>query len=215
MEDRRALLVVVEDHVLQRRRTVELIEQDPRLQLLSAHETLDDFFATQRQPDADRPDLVLLDLMVDRGPSVDPQAVARMVDEGILVLVFSAMASAPLLRAVLHTGVAGVVGKRDSEEDLLVAIHTALRHATWMSPEAAEIIAGDRARPRFSGQEERALILYASGLTLDAVAAELGVARETAKTYLERVKAKYAASGRIARTKTELRSEAARDQLID
>jgi len=53
-------------------------------------------------------------------------------------------------------------------------------------------------------------VLYASGLTLGAVSDALGVKPDTAKTYLARVKTKYAAVGRPVRSKVDL-SNAARD----
>jgi DNA-binding CsgD family transcriptional regulator len=62
-----------------------------------------------------------------------------------------------------------------------------------------------------SDQEERALILYASDLKLEAVARELGVKPMTAKKYLDRVRAKYVALGRDVHTKTELYKAAVAD----
>lgn len=84
-----------------------------------------------------------------------------------------------------------------------------------MTPELATVIAGDPDRPKLSIQEERALVLYASGLTLDAVAESIGVKPDTAKQYLERVKKKYAAVGRPARTKVDLSRVALADGYLD
>ena len=55
------------------------------------------------------------------------------------------------------------------------------------------------------------LLAYASGLTLDAVAEQVGIRPSTAKTYLERVKAKYREIGRPAYTKLELAQRASED----
>ncbi|HEU4674816.1 MAG TPA: hypothetical protein VFS29_02435 [Motilibacteraceae bacterium] len=65
--------------------------------------------------------------------------------------------------------------------------------------------------PALSAQEERTLVLYVSGLKLVAVARRLGVRYDTAKGYLDRVRDKYAAAGRPARTKTELYRVALQD----
>jgi DNA-binding CsgD family transcriptional regulator len=62
-----------------------------------------------------------------------------------------------------------------------------------------------------SPQELRALALYVSGLPLKSVARQMGVQYETAKSYLDRVRAKYAQVGREARTKVELRNRAVED----
>lgn len=69
---------------------------------------------------------------------------------------------------------------------------------------AATGAGGTPLRPRLSEREKSVLIAYTSGLTLDAVARRVGVRPSTAKTYLERVKAKYREVGRPAYTKLEL-----------
>ncbi len=66
-------------------------------------------------------------------------------------------------------------------------------------------------RPRLSQRERSVLLAYASGMTLDAVAEQVGIRPGTAKTYLERVKAKYLEIGRPAYTKLELAQRASED----
>jgi DNA-binding CsgD family transcriptional regulator len=73
----------------------------------------------------------------------------------------------------------------------------------------------DPLRPTLSDQERRALQLYASGLKMTAVAHTMNVSPHTAKEYIARVRAKYAAAARPARTKTDLYREAVRDHLLD
>jgi DNA-binding NarL/FixJ family response regulator len=198
-------IAVVEDHLLQRQRTEEVLRSQRAFRVVHCSETLPQFLAwVSRRPAEERPHLLILDLMVDRGPNADAAAIRSIVKAGIRVLVLSALASPPQVREVLRCGISGVVGKRDSEQDLIAAVWSALGGREWLTPELAAAIAGDEDRPKLSEQEERALVLYASGLTLDAVADALHVKRDTAKTYLERVKAKYDAAGRPARTKVEL-----------
>jgi len=209
-------VAIVEDHLLQRRRTEELLAEDPYLTVVHACEALPDLLAWLRTVDVrQRPHIVILDLMVDRGDDARPEHIQLLTGAGIRVLVLSAMASPKHVRDVLRAGVHGVVGKRDSEDQIIEAVWAVLGRQTWMTPELAAVMAGDASRPALSDQEERALVLYASGLTLDAVAAEIGVQPGTAKKYLERVKEKYASAGRPVRTKVDLSREAARDGLLD
>lgn len=204
-------VALVEDHVLQRRRTEEIITKETDLCVVASCSTLPEFLEwVRRAPALQRPDLLILDLSVDHGPSVDPRTVEALTGAGLRILVLSALASPDLVRSVLQAGVAGVVGKRDSEEAVVQAIWAVLNDGEWMTPDLAAIIASDRDRPSLSDQEERALVLYASGLTLPAVAQALMVKPETAKTYLARVKAKYGAAGRPIRSKVDL-SRAAHD----
>jgi DNA-binding NarL/FixJ family response regulator len=208
-------VAIVEDHRLQRLRTEELISAQAGMRVVASFETFPDFMAWVKQSDArQRPHLLVLDLMVERGPSVDPTMVKRLVDAGMRILVLSALASPSLVREVLRAGVGGFVGKRDSESDIVAAAWAVLGRGDWITPELAAVMAGDTDRPRLGVQEERALILYASGLTLASVASALGVKPDTAKKYLARVKAKYAAVGRPVHTKVEMSRAALRDGFL-
>ncbi len=209
-------VALVEDHLLQRRRTEEILGRESGLTVVASCSTLPEFLAwVQRTPVHGRPHLLVLDLSVDRGPSVDPDVVARLIDAGLRVLVLSALASPGLVRSVIKAGVAGIVGKRDSEQDVIDAVWTVLRRGEWMTPDLAAVIAADVDRPQLSDQEERALVLYASGLTLGAVAEALGVKPESAKTYIARVKSKYAAAGRPVRSKVDLSRIALDDGYVE
>ncbi|MFS3126770.1 hypothetical protein ACLM5J_00035 [Nocardioides sp. Bht2] len=209
-------VAIVEDHLLQRRRTEELVASQAQLKLVWSGESLPAFVDwLSKSPRANHPHLLVLDLQVDRGDAADPEVVRRLVDAGLRVLVLSAMASPSLVRDVLRAGVGGMVGKRDKEDDIVSAIWAVLGRSTWITPELASVMAGDPDRPALSDQEERALVLYASGLTLDAVAEALGVRKDTAKKYLGRVKAKYAAAGRPVRTKVELNEAARQDGFLN
>ena len=71
------------------------------------------------------------------------------------------------------------------------------------------------ARPKLSPAEQEALVLYTSGLSTGEVAGRMGVQYETAKTYLRRVREKYARAGRPASKKAELVRRAAEDGLLE
>ncbi|WP_413318588.1 DNA-binding response regulator [Agrococcus sp. 1P02AA] len=69
-------------------------------------------------------------------------------------------------------------------------------------------------RPRLSSGERRALAHYVQGLTTVQVAAEMGVGYETAKTFLRRVRAKYAALDRPASKRSQLINRAEEDGIL-
>lgn len=209
-------VAIVEDHLLQRQRTEDIINAQDNMRVVARFDTLPQFVEWHgRARPAQRPHLLLLDLSVDRGPSVDPATVKELIDSGLRVLVVSAFAMPSLVREILRVGVGGFVGKRDAETDLIAACWAVLERRFWMTPEMAWIVAGDSSRPRLSIQEERALVLYASGLTLASVAQALGVQPGTAKRYLARVKQKYEAAGRPIRTKVAMSHAAVADGYLD
>ena len=202
--------------MLQRLRTEQLMGRTGEFDVVSSTETLPDFMAWLRTtPPRLRPHLLILDLLVDRRPSVDVAVVEALLKAGLRIVVLTGLASPPLVRRIVKAGVTGIVGKRDSEEDLLTAVRAVLHGEEWMTSELAGIIAGDPRRPQLSVQEERALVLYATGLTIEQVAGSMNISRETAKQYLERVKKKYTAAGVTVRNQLDFGRIAWTEGLVD
>jgi DNA-binding NarL/FixJ family response regulator len=156
---------------------------------------------------------LLLDLDLEGG-AADPRVVEGLIEDGVAVLVVSAMGWPSLVREMVIAGVSGFVAKRDPTQSLLKAVETVIDGGSWNSSELAAILADSPVRPALSTQEERALQLYATGLKMSSVARQMGVQPETAKDYIDRVRKKYAALGRDVRTKTELYIAAVADGLI-
>lgn len=189
-------IAIVEDHRLQRARTEEILRDTGEFDVTFSGASLPEYVEWLLAAPAERrPHVLILDLMVDRAPSASSALVARLVASGLRIVVLSALTSPSLVRAVAQAGVAGIVGKQQSEDDILEAVRSVLRGEEWMTPELASVIAGDAERPELSIQEERALVLYASGLTVAQVGAAMNISAETAKQYLGRVRKKYAATG--------------------
>ncbi len=209
-------IAIVEDHLLQRRYTEQLLGAEHDFRIVFSGESTPEFLAWLRQSvREERPHLLVLDLLIDRRPSVDVKLIEALLSAGLRIVVLSALASPPLVRSIVRVGVNGIVGKRDTEEDIITAVRAVLRGEEWMTTELAAIIAGDPDRPSLSIQEERALVLYASGLTIEEVAASMNLKRDTAKQYLNRVKAKYSAAGVPTRTKLDLSRIAWTDGYVD
>jgi DNA-binding NarL/FixJ family response regulator len=204
-------VAVVEDHVLVREGIIATLEAAGGFQVVAATGNLMDFHKWWKaRPATARPRLLLLDLLLEDGDA-DPNVVETLTGQGLKVLVVSGLTSTPLARAMLAAGVSGFVAKHDRSNDLVAAARAVAGGNDWMTPQLAQVLAQDARRPMLSDQEERALILYASDLKLEAVARELGVKPMTAKKYLDRVRAKYVALGRDVHTKTELYKAAVAD----
>lgn len=209
-------IAVVEDHALQRRHTEQLLNAEQDFHVVFSGESTSDMLRWIRSVDrTEWPQLLVLDLMIERQPSVDVRLVKSLVDAGLRIVVLSALASPPLVRGVIRAGVNGVIGKRDTEATILEAIRAVLAGEEWMTTELASVIAGDPDRPKLSIQEENALVLYASGLTLSEVAFSMNVKPDTAKQYLDRVKSKYNSAGVEAKSKVDLSRIAWMDGYLD
>ncbi len=162
-----------------------------------------------------RPDIGLLD--VDLGPGSAPvdEAVGQLLEAGSRVLMISAYDDARSIKAGLEAGALGFVPKRVSLDALVEALSTVYTNELYLSVDLASILAAAVDTPDLSRRESEALKLYASGLSMSAVARRLEISPHTAKEYLDRVRAKYAALGREARTRTELYAAAQSDGLLE
>ncbi|MFI7586123.1 response regulator [Spongisporangium articulatum] len=162
-------------------------------------------------------DVVLLDLELGDDIPVPPR-IARLTAEGVAVVVLSTFADPRRVRESIAAGALGYVPKSESGTELLAALHAAARGDAHVTPALAGMLLDDgnsTGAPALSPQERRALTLYASGLPLKSVARQLDISMETAKTYLARVRDKYAAAGREARTKIALHRRAVEDGLLE
>ena len=162
-----------------------------------------------------RPQVALLD--VDLGSSAPrvEDSVTSLTQAGISVLLISANDDARSIRAGLGAGALGFVPKRVSLGVLVDALRTVAADELYLSVDLASILSAAVETPDLSPRESDALRLYASGLSMAAVARKMGISPHTAKEYLDRVRAKYAAVGRTARTRTELYAVARTDGILD
>jgi two-component system uhpT operon response regulator UhpA len=164
-------------------------------------------------------DVVLLDLELGDGVPVGSKIV-RLGTAGVAVVVIGSFADPRRVRECLAAGASGYVPKVEDAGELPRAIRAAAASEGYVSAALAALLVASEQDPAaeppppLSQQERRALVLYASGLPLKSVAEHLDISTETAKTYLGRVREKYAQAGREARTKIALHRRAVEDGLL-
>ncbi len=159
-------------------------------------------------------DIVLLDLLLADG-SHPADNVTRLVHHGFRVLVVSVLADRDLMIATLRAGAKGYLTKSNDLDALARTIREVAAGTHVLGHELAFAISRDRSgtRPQLSDRERATVELYACGLTLKAVAAELNVTFASAKGYLQRAKDKYQSLGRPCGTRTDLQNRLREDQL--
>jgi DNA-binding NarL/FixJ family response regulator len=174
-------------------------------------------------------DLVLMDLQLGDTVSIEARIRACRA-AGAKVLVVTALDDDVSRERCLVAGAAGFVpktlpadvlvdyarrvmhGERLPRHPSRVPASTAANHG----PEAARAAAHDSAQPvHLSAAEEKALRYYAQGLSTAEVGRRMEIGYETAKTYLRRVREKYAKAGRPASRKAELIRRAAEDGYLE
>jgi DNA-binding NarL/FixJ family response regulator len=155
-------------------------------------------------------DVTLLDL--DLADRIPPRVkIATLLSAGSVVVMVSGSAVPAAVLGCLDAGAKGYVPKTDMSEQVIEAITDAVAGRVHLSPALAAVLESASPPTALSDQEARVLALYAAGLPLKSVARQLNIGYESAKTYLDRIREKYAQAGRDARTKLDLRLRAAED----
>lgn len=202
-------LAIVDDHELVRDGLASLLSNHNSVDIDIVFNGVDPKLAAEFSPD-----VVLLDVNLGADFPNVAENVSASAKTGARVLLLSAFVDPIVIRSALAAGALGYVPKRASSEMLCDAIETAYRSEFYLSVDLASMLASAVTTPDLSPRELDALRLYSSGLKLSAVAHRMGISPHTAKEYLDRVRAKYAAVGRSARTRTELYQAAQHDGLI-
>lgn len=168
-----------------------------------------------RADGGERADVVVLDLTLGDGTTVD-ENVTRLTGDGSAVIIYSVADRPASVREALLAGAVGVISKASPISDVVGAIETVARGDVLNTVEWASAIEGDRAfaDAQLSTREREVLKLYAAGLPLKIVADRLGIAFSTAKENITRIRVKYVEVGRPAPTKVDLLRRALEDGLL-
>ncbi len=142
-----------------------------------------------------KPDLVVLDLMLDRSDGLSAIAPIRAHSPKSKIVVLSMNDDEVVVSHALQLGARGFVLKRASSEDLRLALRAVEAGGIYLSPEVSENVltrvqnAGARRKPTAPGltglspREFEVLELVAEGKTSKDVAHLLNLRVETVRTY--------------------------------
>ncbi|WP_022890734.1 response regulator transcription factor [Agromyces italicus] len=170
-------------------------------------------------------DIVLMDLQLPDGVSIESRIRACRAARA-RVIVVTALDDDDSRERSMAAGAAGFVSKTLPAEVLVDYARRVMRgerlprQASRLGARRAGEPGADGAVATMSGvhlspAEEKALRYYAQGLSTLEVAQRMDVGYETAKTYLRRVREKYAKVGRPASRKAELIRRAAEDGFLE
>lgn len=199
-------VAIIDDHPLVRELLgAELAKVNPPIDISYSGPSIAEAVATSSTKPMS---CIILDLDLNDGRT--PVAnVASLVASGFRVLVISALTEPAVVRSVLSAGAWGYVGKNAEVNEILRAVEATMHGEAFVSQDVAAALYGQQpSRRKLSAQEERALVLFASGMTVESVARTMGVSPSTVQTYIKRVRAKFAESGEPASTKVDLHRRA-------
>lgn len=174
-----------------------------------------DVFLARKAASQDSVNLAIVDLHLGDGRS-PAEIVSTLSSKRIPVLVISALATFESVQNAISVGAKGFISKDSPIDEILRAIKSVSEGNQWISKAFEDQLPAVKlSKDELSPQERKALILYASGLKLNAVARRMNVAPSTVKQYLERAKMKYRLAGKSIRTKTDMYKTLRNEGLVD
>ncbi len=156
-------------------------------------------------------DVIVIEIQ-HNGHAPDIDGLQRLCAAGPPVIVHSVSTSHEVILASLDAGAACYVAKSDGREQLINAVHGLRTGDGYVSPRMAGALM--RTRVNLSEREKQVLVAWLGTESKDDVGGLLRIAPATVRTHLQRVRAKYAAAGRFASTKSALLARAVEDGLI-
>ena len=211
MQEKQAVFAVIEDHPIVRSALVNrLIEHFPESTISFEGQSVTDALSSFKE---NAPTCIILDL--DLGDGKSPiQNTIDLVESGIPVLIVSALADPGVVRSSLIAGALGFVSKQAELEEFIECVAATLEGKQTTSRDLAAILFRDELSVNLSEREREAMVLYASGLKLEAVARKMNVKPGTASEYIKRVREKYSKAGNPVSTKTDLYKQAVQEGLL-
>ncbi|RZU66301.1 LuxR family two component transcriptional regulator [Microterricola gilva] len=205
---------ILDDHELLLDSMISWIaENAPEFEVVVRAERWVDLVRSENFPTA----LVLMDFQLVEPVSVEAR-IRTCRAAGAAVIVMSALDPAEARIRALDAGAAAFISKTESMHVFRSIAREVMGlgrvpSATAIAGETAgsEEQAAEFLRPKLSRGELEALQLYVAGNTTAAVARLMNVKYETAKTYLRRVREKYARANRPASRRADLILRAAED----
>jgi DNA-binding NarL/FixJ family response regulator len=159
--------------------------------------------------------VVVLDLQLTPGNPAYGD-LRRLVDAGRQVIVYSMRDDATTPLTCLDLGAFTYLTKAEGQAHLVDAVRAAAADQAYVSPSLAGAMGVDRRsnRPKLTPREVDVLLEWFKCESKELVAGKLGLSPRTVASYLDRVRIKYANTGRPATTKATLVARAIQDGLV-
>ncbi|MBS1696694.1 MAG: response regulator transcription factor [Actinobacteria bacterium] len=187
---------------------------EPEIRFVGDFLDPEDFLA--RHPIGSEPvDVVVFDLQID-GSRPAFETLQQLCGSGYQVVVFSHISTDEIILKCLELGAVSYLVKSDGRAHLIEAIHAAGSATPYLSPSMARALLNDdiAGRPNLSEREKQVLVAWFQTESKELVGKRLFIAPSTVRTHLQRARAKYAAVGRPAPTKSALLARAVEDGIL-
>jgi two-component system response regulator NreC len=194
--DKPLRIVIADDHSVVRRGLRQVLEGDTGLEVVAEAEDID---AARRYVRGHKPDVLVLDLNMPGGSTLDalPEIRAEAPDTQIVILT---MQNEPAYaRQALAAGVLGYVLKEAADDELVEAIRRAAAGDTYLNPRLGARLATEPPPGPPDGLSEReveVLRMIALGHTNAEIAEQLYLSVRTVETHRAHIQQKLSLASR-------------------
>ena len=185
-------LLVVDDHALVRQGLCQLLRSC--LPIAEIREAASAASAVETIAGGYRPDLVLLDLALPDTSGVQSITAIKSRWPELPVLVLTMHDAPAVARSAIEAGAQGFVTKGSGLDTLVFAVKQIVAGAKYFDASVVEGIVNERPRhspvnqrAALSSREQEILGQLATGMSVQAIADQLGLSRKTVSTYKARV----------------------------
>jgi two-component system response regulator NreC len=191
-------VVLADDHAVVRKGLRLLIEAEPGLRVLAEAGTVPDAL---RMAKAHRPSVLVLDLNMPGGSSLETIPVILEQPEAPAIVVLTMQNDPSFARQALQAGALGFVLKEAADDELLGAIRLAAEGETYLNPRLGARLAAQPAEPAgppddLSEREVEVLKLIALGHTNSEIAGRLYLSVRTVESHRAHIQQKTRRSTR-------------------
>jgi two-component system, NarL family, response regulator NreC len=210
-EDSTTSILIADDHAVVRSGLRMLLEAEPDFEVVAE---AGDVPQTIRRLKGFKPDVLLLDLHMPGGPSLEAFPEMLAASPGTRVVVLTMQNSPGFVREALRAGALGYVTKEAADAELVEAVRLAARGEPYLHPKFGARLATDPAQDGPPGnlteREAEVLRLIALGHTNTEIAGQLFLSVRTVESHRAHVQQKLGLS-----TRAELVHYALEHGLVD
>ena len=209
--DNRIRVAIVDDHRMLLGALTEWIRSAQDIDMVAAVASWPELLTHKAFP----VDVVLLDLDLKDNIPISLK-ISTLKTMAVKVVLMSTYSEPNVVREALAAGALGYLVKSEDASMIVEALRAAAQGEPFVSAELdLALNAGEvGGSPKLSAQERRVMALYGGGEPVKAVAFQLSISEETAKSYLKRIREKYRVAGFDVGTKVALRKRAIEDGIL-